>query len=162
MQQTIQCSRCGAQNYVGQLACWNCGQQIQYNCPNCRALVNPTYANCPYCQFQLPWQSNRLPQHDVIENNYQQPQYKMNSFQRHINWTWVIVALSMELLRWVFTFGSNTFPFYAWILFIIIYLVSEIAITVWALRRKSRSWLWVFFPIAVLFLKNNRDLNTTV
>ena len=80
MQLTFQCYRCGAQNYIGQTVCWNCGQEIQYNCPNCRALVNPTYGNCPYCHFQLPWQSKQptQPFNYQTQKDYQdwrQPQY---------------------------------------------------------------------------------------
>jgi hypothetical protein len=49
MQQTFQCYRCGAQNYVGQPMCWNCRSLFQWNCPNCRAPVQNTMAYCPNC-----------------------------------------------------------------------------------------------------------------
>ena len=80
MQQLFQCNRCGAQNYVGTQCCHYCQTQFQYNCPNCRALVNPTYANCPYCQFQLPWQPKQptQPCNYQTQKGYQdwrQPQY---------------------------------------------------------------------------------------
>lgn len=62
MQQTFKCYRCGAQNYVGQPVCWHCQSPFQYNCPNCKAPVEGTLANCPYCRSQLPWQTNRYMQ----------------------------------------------------------------------------------------------------
>jgi len=56
MQQTFQCYRCGAQNYVGQPACWNCQSPFQWNCPNCKAPVQNTMLSCPNCHALLPWQ----------------------------------------------------------------------------------------------------------
>ena len=54
MQQTIQCYRCGAQNYVGQPACQSCGYQFYNNCPRCNAVVDPQFINCLYCGSLLP------------------------------------------------------------------------------------------------------------
>ena len=62
MQQTFQCYRCGAQNYVGQPYCWNCQSPFQWNCPNCRAPVKNTMASCPYCHILLSWPSNQKQQ----------------------------------------------------------------------------------------------------
>ena len=81
MQQTFQCYRCGAQNYIGQPFCWNCQSQFQWNCPNCKAPVQNTMINCPYCHILLPWPSNQndtQPANYQIRNSYQdwrQPQY---------------------------------------------------------------------------------------
>ena len=55
MQQTFVCFRCGASNYMGQASCWSCHQRFQYNCPYCKALIDPV-PNCPYCGATLPWQ----------------------------------------------------------------------------------------------------------
>ena len=55
MQQMFQCSRCGAQNYIGQGYCWNCNERFQYNCPYCTTAVDPSMQHCPYCRSVLPW-----------------------------------------------------------------------------------------------------------
>ena len=55
MQQTFQCFRCGAVNWVGEGNCANCGQLFQYTCPRCGVSVNNTIAYCTYCQFALLW-----------------------------------------------------------------------------------------------------------
>jgi hypothetical protein len=146
MQQTFQCYQCRATNYIGTQSCWNCGSAIaqqQQQPPS--VYQQPVNYQQPYYQQPSP-----------TFYQQQQPQRELNWFQQHINWTWVIVTLSFELLRWGFTLSNITFPIYVWILFIIIYLVSEIAVTLWALGRKSRSGWWVLFPIAVLLLSNNR------
>jgi hypothetical protein len=55
MQQTFQCYRCSAQNYVGQPACQSCGYQFYYNCPRCNVVVDPQFINCLNCGTLLPW-----------------------------------------------------------------------------------------------------------
>ena len=65
MQQTFQCNRCGAQNYVGQPHCWNCQAPFQYNCPHCRSLVETTMANCPYCNLKLNFHIQTQPQYTM-------------------------------------------------------------------------------------------------
>lgn len=73
MQQVFQCYRCGAQNYVGQPACWNCQSPFQWNCPNCKAQVQNAMASCPTCHVLLPW-----PKHQN-ENVYNQSQPNISS-----------------------------------------------------------------------------------
>ena len=51
----FQCSKCGAQNYIGQAYCWNCNERFQYNCPYCTTIVDPSMQYCPYCRAVLPW-----------------------------------------------------------------------------------------------------------
>lgn len=74
MQQTFQCYRCGAYNYIGQAFCWNCQAQLQHSCPNCHAIVEPTLVNCPYCRHQLSWQTNQLsqPAYHQAQSSYQE------------------------------------------------------------------------------------------
>ena len=55
MQQVFPCSKCGAQNVVGQEFCQSCGQRFQYNCPHCGAVVDATLINCPGCRESLNW-----------------------------------------------------------------------------------------------------------
>jgi hypothetical protein len=57
MQHVFLCPRCGAQNFVGQIACQNCDQRFQYNCPYCGSIVDPTLVNCPSCRGMLDWPS---------------------------------------------------------------------------------------------------------
>jgi hypothetical protein len=35
--------------------CQNCGQQFQYNCPSCRAIVDSRFNVCPNCRATLNW-----------------------------------------------------------------------------------------------------------
>lgn len=60
MQQLFQCYRCGAQNYIGQVYCWNCHEKFQYNCPWCNAVVEATFVNCPNCRAVLPWPAQQI------------------------------------------------------------------------------------------------------
>ena len=59
MQQTFNCYRCGAQNYIGQPICWNCQSQFQYNCQYCRNPVTYGAPTCGYCNRTLNWQSQQ-------------------------------------------------------------------------------------------------------
>lgn len=69
MQQTFQCYRCSAQNYVGQPHCWNCHLKFQYNCPNCQAPVEGMTVNCPYCRIVLPWPTQQQKVPLTVGNN---------------------------------------------------------------------------------------------
>ena len=74
----------------------------------------------------------------------------MNWSRRHLNWTWFIAAL----LNFCFIPFDSPVPY-------IVYHAVFLIITVWVLYQKKRCWLWVIFPIAVLFLENKRliDVN---
>lgn len=76
MQQIFQCYRCGAQNYIGQPSCWNCYSPFQWNCPNCRAPVQNTMLNCPYCRLILPWPTQ---QQNVHKQASEQPYYQQQT-----------------------------------------------------------------------------------
>lgn len=75
MQQTFICQRCGYNNYTGQQFCTGCGEKIQYNCPNCAAVIDPTCSNCPNCHNKLNWpnQEQLIPwsQKDVYSENHE-------------------------------------------------------------------------------------------
>ncbi len=73
----------------------------------------------------------------------------MNWFKKHLNWAWVIVALS----RFV------AIPFDSPIPYVVLH-TALLALTLWALHQKGRSLLWVLMPIAVLFLHNDRSDNS--
>jgi len=60
MQQTFQCYKCGAQNYMGQPSCWNCQAQFQYNCPTCGAIADTQFINCTKCGAVFPWPTKQL------------------------------------------------------------------------------------------------------
>ena len=66
MQQIFTCSRCGAQNAVGQRFCVNCGQMFQYSCPYCNSIADPESRFCANCGAPLGWgvwqQPGSLPQ----------------------------------------------------------------------------------------------------
>ena len=71
MQQTFQCNRCGAQNYTGQSACWNCQVKFPFYCPNCKVPVQNTMVSCPNCRIVLPWpkgQSSQTPSYQNPDN----------------------------------------------------------------------------------------------
>ena len=55
MQQIFLCPTCGAQNVVGQQFCQACGQKLDYNCPYCGFIVDPTLVTCPGCRGALDW-----------------------------------------------------------------------------------------------------------
>ena len=54
-QQIFLCPTCGAQNVVGQQFCQACGQKLDYNCPYCGFVVDPTLVTCPGCRGALDW-----------------------------------------------------------------------------------------------------------
>jgi hypothetical protein len=56
MQQTFPCSKCGAQNAVGQRFCATCGQMFQYRCPYCSGIADPASRFCPNCGVLLGWE----------------------------------------------------------------------------------------------------------
>ena len=76
MQQTFQCYRCGAQNYVGQPYCWNCQSPFQWNCSRCGFAISNVYQNCPNCGTPTPW---RQPLSVQQQPNYQYQKYTKNS-----------------------------------------------------------------------------------
>ena len=55
MQPTFFCPSCGSPNYIGQSFCGKCKRKLQYNCPYCSAIVDPTYMTCPNCRKPLNW-----------------------------------------------------------------------------------------------------------
>jgi hypothetical protein len=74
---------------------------------------------------------------------------KMNWFEKHINWTWVLVYAIISIFLLYFNVYPNGILYY--VIAILLY-----GITGWALWRKKRSGLWILIPIAVLFLSNKR------
>ncbi|MBC8276470.1 MAG: zinc ribbon domain-containing protein [Chloroflexi bacterium] len=54
-QQIFLCPTCGAQNVVGQQFCQACSQKLDYNCPYCGFIVDPTLMTCPGCRGALDW-----------------------------------------------------------------------------------------------------------
>jgi hypothetical protein len=148
MQQTFSCPRCGSMVISGSVFCGNCGNSLSWQ----RQTIPPSiYQQTVNYQQQSPSFHQQQPDYS------QQLQYRMNWFQRHLNWTWLIVVLPLELLRSAYLpFSHITFPLFFWILLFISYLIVEIIVTLWALRRKSRSAWWLSVPLAVLFLSNNR------
>lgn len=78
---------------------------------------------------------------------------KLNWFERHINWTAVIILLGELILcmfmrnaELAYTFGVVTPYIYGG----------------WALWRKNRSWFWILIPWVVFFLKNKRELRQEI
>jgi hypothetical protein len=82
MQQTFQCYRCGAQNYIGQPYCWNCQSPFQYNCPSCNSVVNSSFMFCPKCSVSINWPTR--PPTVPIHNHQQQNDEKKESKQSDI------------------------------------------------------------------------------
>ena len=181
MQQTFQCYRCDAQNYVGQPACWNCQSTFQWNCPNCKASVQNTMASCPYCHVVLPWTTQQPTQYIPYGPSYQQQQNiksfndhdenkkDLNFFQRHLNWTyllWISAIYICGALIAIYINNANTSntPIYAggiWRWAIIPLVIFHIQANIWIIKRKGRSIWWflpsvIFSPI-LLFLKNKSD-----
>jgi hypothetical protein len=71
----------------------------------------------------------------------------MGWFRRHLNLTWVMAVI----LLFSTVFFSTPIPYLiCWILMIIT--------TIWALKQKGQSAWWVFIPIAVLFLRNKKEV----
>lgn len=101
MQQFIQCYRCGAQNYMGQRACWHCQSKIQYNCTSCRAPIESTMANCPYCNMKLNFQLPAQPQYQNVQPNSgtheQQPGKKGMSTWNQIELVSGILSLALGI-----------------------------------------------------------------
>jgi len=141
MQQTFQCYRCGAQNYSGTLSCWHCGTTFTW-----QQQTPPVYQQPVNYQQQSPLFHQQTTDIKQQEKNW---------FQKHLNWTWIIVMTVLMLI--IYRLQSDSLPR---TLIALLYLPVVITITLWVLRRKSRSWLWFLFPIFCLILSNNRDRDT--
>jgi hypothetical protein len=87
---------------------------------------------------------------------------ELNWFERHINWTVIILAIVNRIIHNVLTMmGIIIFPIYIGNMCIMTtsYIVGY-AIAFWAIWRKKRSYWWVIIPFLVLFLKNKRIIET--
>ena len=69
----------------------------------------------------------------------------MNWCRQHLNWTWIIVFL----LGFITVLFDSPIPYTIWAIFF--YIVSF-----WVLHEKGRGWGWIFIPIAIPFLANER------
>ena len=84
MQQMFRCHRCGWQNAIGQRFCGSCGENFQYNCPYCNAIVDPAFNTCHNCGAYLTWgfQQPAEPQPEVPGPLYQdQQQFYQQQYQ---------------------------------------------------------------------------------
>ncbi len=77
----------------------------------------------------------------------------MNWFERHLNITWAIVWFFSPFVVGVF----SSVP-----IVMLGSLVIFYGVTLWVLHRKSRSWLWVLIPVAVLVLSNQRETHKRI
>jgi len=177
MQQTFQCYRCGSQNYMGQLYCWNCQSQFQYNCPNCKAPVEGTTVNCPYCRMPLPWQS--IQHTHQYQGDYQTSE--TNTKYEHVN-SWAAEHLNLAYSLWTLLIGIGWMGIVLYIIFLInhndqIYIggafrwilfpaiiglsYANLRVNLWITKKKNRHKLWawlglLFCPI-LLILSNKSD-----
>ena len=78
----------------------------------------------------------------------------MNWFNKHINWTWIIFMICPQFLYIIIAFIDTTENGVIGLLFLFIAWLIRIGVTFWALDKKGRSLLWIFFPLAILFLNN--------
>jgi hypothetical protein len=80
MQQIFQCPRCGAQNYQGQQACWNCGMQFVQQQPGWQQPMQQPHQQ----QYQQPYQQQMPPQQP-----YQQPMQQPGMhYQQQYGYQW--------------------------------------------------------------------------
>lgn len=72
MQQVFNCGNCGAQNYIGNKFCVDCGQGFQYTCPQCNAVIDMSFKFCPDCGILFSWdtlqETTLQEEHQVIQS----------------------------------------------------------------------------------------------
>jgi len=69
----------------------------------------------------------------------------MNWCRRHLNWTWIIVALP----GFATVLFDSPIPYVVWgVLFF--------AVSFLVLAEKGRSWAWIYLPVAIPLLPNRK------
>ena len=127
--------------------------QQMYSCPTCHQQVSYGVRFCANCGNPLAWEQRTSPlpiyqqpvnyQQQVPPYYQQHPSYprqqqdRMNWFQRHLNWTLVIVILVGGMLA-----GYTDLLFFPWRLLIIPITLFGVITVIWYLRRKNRGVGW--------------------
>jgi len=117
-------------------------------CPNCGKEVSEDMKFCPKCGNRLAKtqgeQTATFALYKEVSGG-EQRKY-INWFERHLNWTWIIVML----------LGFTTIPFNSPIPYII-WTVLYFMVSFWVLGKKGRSWAWIFIGISIPFLANKKE-----
>ena len=122
MQSIFQCSKCGAQNSLGQRFCIVCGDRFQYFCPQCNMLIDPDFKVCPNCAAGIDWgikQQISTPS-DNNKSNIKEKQWETQSSKivqkskdqsvGKKTWIWLILFIVIVVLILVI-FVIDTFVF---------------------------------------------------
>ncbi len=92
MSSYFRCNNCGAYNLIGSPTCWQCYQQLFYNCPHCGAWVDNRYSHCPCCFSMLNWPNisklvTRYYTNHLLERTYG------NSRNKKIIWATMLASI---------------------------------------------------------------------
>lgn len=146
--------------------------QQTFSCPKCGWQVAFGTQFCSHCSNSLSWQQQTTPPIYQQPFNYQQQpdysqqlHYKMNWFQNHLNWTylltWLLVPILLALLYMIVSIAIGaplpfilSFP----VIFSIILLV-DLSVGGWVIKQKGRSlwWLLLFGWFSPLWLDNKNS-----
>jgi ribosomal protein L37AE/L43A len=142
---------------------WEVVVQQSYQCSNCGAQVAFGTRFCGKCGVQLNWptqqQMQPLPQY---QQQIQQPVH-MNWFQRHLNWTWVLSFLPaivvVFIAEFLVAFSDPTVSIDA------LTAVGKMAggtvmliVSGWVIKQKGRSLWWILLSgwFSPLWLSNKK------
>lgn len=93
MQNLFECSKCGAQNQIGDRSCNKCGIVFQYSCPKCSYPVNLGDAACIRCGNNLEWPSNKG---ELVDGSYKTEKQSLK--QRKGSWIGPLIGLLAVVL----------------------------------------------------------------
>ena len=154
MQQTYYCPTCGQQVSYGLRFCGNCGNPLTW-----KQQTPPS----PIYQQPVNYEQQVSPSYQQHPSYPRQQQYRMNWFQRHLNWTWVLSYLLM--LVGAFMFGFLMFLADPNISEDAVGGVAEIfgsifmlVVSGWVIKQKGRSLWWLLLSglFSPLWLSNKK------
>ena len=152
MQQMYYCPTCRQQVSYGLRFCGNCGNALTWEQ---RTPSPPIYQQPINDQQQVP--------HYQQQPSYSQQQDRMNWFQRHLNWTWVLCLLLTFVVAFVTGFlmaivDPNVSEDVADVVGWIIYLVVMLPVSGWIIKQKGRSLWWILLSgwFSPLWLGNKK------
>jgi len=146
--------------------------QQMYSCPNCGLPVPFGARFCTSCGATLNWPTQQQPvnyQQQVPPYYQQHPSYprqqqdRMNWFQRHLNWTWVLSYLLMFVGAFMFGFlmglaDPNVSEDAVGVVAQIFGSIFMLVVSGWVIKQKGRSLWWLLLSglFSPLWLSNKK------